>query len=364
MPGLGIIRQIVLAVFAGGATFLLSSLLDGDTTWTMMLSVFIGGVVLLVQHLISLEDESEKAARRLEERMGELAAQVTDRLDRVDRGVRLLEALENSAVETAVPNSRPVSGFVERVAKFAPPTLILGRLVNEEIRALHDLLRGLEGDSVSFSGEDRDWLLALTRGTRKTISATSTTTADGGRRSFSDGFWKSELGRAYLAAQREAVTRGVTVRRVFILNHEKILRNSDFQKICEEQRAAGIIVHSVVVPGGSQFGGGVTGWCHTFRISSSSTTRSVTKLRSVRCRGPASPVRTCGSTAPGSASVSHCSTTFGPRRRPPSGRAARVREALAVRVRVPGVRPLAPARPDTGEHRRGRTRSLRRAGHR
>ncbi|WP_018501664.1 hypothetical protein [Parafrankia discariae] len=244
-----IIRQVVVAVATGGATFLLSYLLDGETTWTTMLSVFIGGVVLTAQHLVDVENGVEAVGRRL---------------DRVDRGVRLLESLENSAVEVAVPGARPVSGLVERAAKLVPPAPVLGRLVAEEIRALNELLRGLEGDSVTCQGEDRDWILALTRGTRHTISATSTTAADGGRRSFSDGFWKSELGRAYLAAQQEAVARGVLVRRVFILNNEKVRRNADFIKICDDQRKAGIVVHSVVVPGGDQLGGG-TGWRKTFR---------------------------------------------------------------------------------------------------
>ncbi|WP_420497219.1 hypothetical protein [Parafrankia sp. FMc2] len=271
-----IVREIALALATGGATFLISYLLDGEMTWTTMLSVFIGGVVLVVHHLASLEDRMETVVLGQEQRLGTFAQLVTSeldttrqtvtrRLDRVDRGARLLESLENSAVETAVPNSRPISGLIERAARFVPPAPVLGRLVTEEIRALNELLRGLEGDSVSCPGEDRDWLLTLTRTTGRTISATSTTTADGGRRSFSDGFWKSELGRAYLMAQREAVARGVNVRRVFILNNEKILRNADFLKICDEQRAAGIKVHSVVVPGGSQLGRAVTGWRNTFR---------------------------------------------------------------------------------------------------
>lgn len=253
--------RVVVALATGGATFLLSYLLDGEMTWTTMLSVFIGGVVLVVQHLLGVESSLDTVADGQATRLSELG----QRLDRVDRGVLLLESLENSAVETAVPGARPVSMLVERVAKFTPPSPVLGRLVAEEIRAMNDLLRGLEGDSVTCQGEDRDWILALTRGSKKRISATSTTAADGGRRSFSDGFWKSELGRAYLAAQREAVGRGVLVRRVFILNSEKIRRNSDFVKICEEQRSAGIVVHSVVVPGGDQLGSGGTGWRKTFR---------------------------------------------------------------------------------------------------
>lgn len=256
-----LIMRVVVALATGGATFLLSYLLDGEMTWTTMLSVFIGGVVLVVQHLLGVESSLDTVADGQATRLSELG----QRLDRVDRGVLLLESLENSAVETAVPGARPVSMLVERVAKFTPPSPVLGRLVAEEIRAMNDLLRGLEGDSVTCQGEDRDWILALTRGSKKRISATSTTAADGGRRSFSDGFWKSELGRAYLAAQREAVGRGVLVRRVFILNSEKIRRNSDFVKICEEQRSAGIVVHSVVVPGGDQLGSGGTGWRKTFR---------------------------------------------------------------------------------------------------
>ncbi|WP_232295566.1 hypothetical protein [Parafrankia sp. EUN1f] len=269
-------REGAVAFATGGVTFLASTLLDGDWTWTTMLSAFIAGVSLIVQHQVALEkvfedgmhaqaDKLVEISRDVDRKLDETRQEVARELETMNHGARLLEQLESSAVETAVEGARPVSGLVDRLARFSPPNPILGRLVADEIRGLHELLRGLEGESVTFPGEDRDWLLALTRSARGSILATSTTNVDGGRRNFSDGFWNSELGRAYLMAQREAVNRGVKVHRVFILNTERILRNGDFLKIREEQEKAGIKVHSVVVPGGGHTGSGVTGWRKTFR---------------------------------------------------------------------------------------------------
>ncbi|KPM51045.1 hypothetical protein ACG83_37050 [Frankia sp. R43] len=271
-----VMRMVAVAFAAGGMTFLVGALLDGDLTWTTMLSAFIAGVVLIVQHQVALEKvvenhvhaQSDKlvAIRKdVDRNLDDTRRAVSRELETINHGARLLEQLENSAVETAVEVERSVSGLADRLARFNPPNPVLGRLVADEIRGLHELLRGLEGGSVTFPGEDRDWLLALTRSARGSILATNATNVGGGRRNFSDGFWSSELGRAYLMAQREAVNRGVEVRRVFILNSERILRNGDFLRIREEQEKAGIKVHSVVVPGGGHAGSAVAGWRKIFR---------------------------------------------------------------------------------------------------
>jgi hypothetical protein len=94
--------------------------------------------------------------------------------------------------------------------------------VQSEIDRAALLLRGLGEGQASYAGEDQDWLLALTRVTANTIDAISTTAVDGGGLDFADSFWKAGLGQRYLGAQRDATSRGVKVRRLFILVPENL----------------------------------------------------------------------------------------------------------------------------------------------
>jgi hypothetical protein len=83
-----------------------------------------------------------------------------------------------------------------------------------------------------YLGEDRDWLLALTRCARNSIDATSLPGVDGRAQGFEGGFWDTDLGNRYLEYQKEAVGRGVKIRRVFVLEDPATAADDSFRRMC------------------------------------------------------------------------------------------------------------------------------------
>jgi len=65
---------------------------------------------------------------------------------------------------------------------------------------------------------------------------------DAGGRGFVDGgLWSSDLGLLYLIAQREAVERGVTIRRIFIIDRPLTI-DADFTGVVDQHVAVGVEV--------------------------------------------------------------------------------------------------------------------------
>ncbi|CAJ59045.1 hypothetical protein; putative signal peptide [Frankia alni ACN14a] len=231
-----LLQRISIALLTGAVSFGLTKLARGSLVSTLTLAVFVAGSVLVVEFLRDVERSMTSTENMI---------------SHVNNATRLREAIEGSALDVLPTGSRPVQGLINNVVGFTPPSPILGRLVVSEIRDLTELVQGLTTEigrrsayAASCEGEDRNWLLALTGAATGRILATSTTAADGGQGKFEDGFWKTELGRAYLNAQRAAVDRGVEIRRVFILTDPEILASDDFIRTCEKQLKAGIEVRT------------------------------------------------------------------------------------------------------------------------
>ncbi|CAO5159444.1 DUF6879 domain-containing protein [Frankia sp. AiPs1] len=248
-----LLQRIAFALASGAAGYVLTKWVHGSTVTNLTLAVFIGGAVLIVEFLHEVESGVRDTARTIVE---------------VNRSTQLREQIENSPLDSS--ENWPVRDLIDNAVICAPPTPILRQLVGAEIRNLIQLMQGLtavDGRNsavASCDGEDRNWLLALTEASQSSILATSTTWTDGGEGKFEDGFWKSELGRAYLQGQRAAVRRGVLVQRVFILTDPAILANEDFIRTCEKQHAAGIEVRTKVVLSTPSFHQ-VEDWAATFK---------------------------------------------------------------------------------------------------
>jgi hypothetical protein len=58
------------------------------------------------------------------------------------------------------------------------------------------------------------------------------------------GLWTSDLGRRYLELQREAVTRNVRIRRIFVIEqeHKEMMQDESFLRITHMQRDIGVKV--------------------------------------------------------------------------------------------------------------------------
>src|SRR5262249_4743213 len=113
-----------------------------------------------------------------------------------------------------------------------------------EIGRMSEFLKELsEGGNVTYEGEDRDWMLALARNANSSIDATSLTTVDAGGRGFVDGgLWASDLGQRYLEVPRDAVMRGIRIRRVFIMDRPDLVADEGFLSVCNMQHEMGIEV--------------------------------------------------------------------------------------------------------------------------
>ena len=113
-----------------------------------------------------------------------------------------------------------------------------------QINWMSEFLKELsESGIVEYDGEDTDWILGLTMRSKRTIDATSWSTVDvGGGKSFDGGLWSSGFGQRYFELQREAISRGVAIRRVFIIDWPERATDVDFLRLCRQHNDLGIHV--------------------------------------------------------------------------------------------------------------------------
>jgi hypothetical protein len=264
-----ILSKIVVSLLLGGAAFLISSAIDSgvgnQTILSIGVSVFVSGLVLLIQFLVDVDHRLDALTREVRDLVG--------RLDEHSQTVQKMIATEFAAINqqtknefvkiqgqfTKINEATELFGLVEasalktdamtQLVKHAttiergnPPTVF--EFAQEEIARLSRYLKALGlGADVTYEGEDRDWLLGLAAVASHTIDATSLTTVDAGGRGFVDGgLWTSDLGRRYLEAQKEAIERGVTIRRIFIIDRRDLQNHDDFIKVLEEHIKIGVNV--------------------------------------------------------------------------------------------------------------------------
>ncbi|MBW8487677.1 DUF6879 family protein [Actinomadura parmotrematis] len=227
-------RRVSFALLTGAFTLGISALAQGEpfSITAITLSVLLGGVTLLTQVLIDFEKALAGVDQAFE-----------DRFSRASESARLLDAVGASAVDGPL-----VTELLERAARLGPavPPLLKDVGETEIVRASRFLGQLVTGEAVYEDGEDRDWLLSLTRNARLSIDATSTTTVDGRGPSFAEGFWSSDLGNRYLQAQSNAVVRrNVEIRRLFIVTDPEEFNGRLFASIAESQEKAGIKILSL-----------------------------------------------------------------------------------------------------------------------
>jgi hypothetical protein len=217
-----ILRRIALTVAVGAVTFGLTNLTNQPLPWALTLSVLIGGMTLLAQFLADVEQRQESVEHRLgalELSNAVVAQQVNEtvrwEVSRLHENGRVLDRLAVSPLRAdTVLKLLRLSAYLPEHAPGLAREVAQGQ-IDTAVSFLEQLSHGGE---VSYDGEDRDWLLTLTGHAQHMISATSAITASADALGVLDGgLWSSELGHRYLDAQREAVRRGVVIRRIFVL---------------------------------------------------------------------------------------------------------------------------------------------------
>jgi hypothetical protein len=265
-----IVRKLVVSIAIGTIAYFLTNILIGNIgeqqIWVITLSLLLGGVVFLVQFMVTVEQQmndvehaesmhSTEVELLVDRRLSEMRQEITQGFAAIDKVVqsgftKINEATELfGLVEASALRTDAVTQLVRNSTQIDPsmPPLVF-RFAQDEIGRMSEFLKELsEGGDVSYEGEDRDWMLSLTRNCQSTIDATSLTTVDAG---VDGGLWTSDLGQRYMEVQRGAITRGVRIRRVFIMDGPGVGGDS-FVQVCQMQRDMGIdvrILDSTAIP--------------------------------------------------------------------------------------------------------------------
>jgi hypothetical protein len=232
-----ILWKIIIPVASGGATYLASSLTHQPQEWALMLSAFVGGVILVVQFLIDFDRSLQDVEKRQAVHAQAMDDTVQNAFLRINAATADYSTIESSPVG---PSIRQLVESAIRLRDSCPDVAL--RLARSEIERMSRFISELGEGEAHYEGEDQDWLLTLAREARQSIDATSTIAVDGGGMDFDDGFWTTALGQRYLEAQRNAARAGVIVRRLFIISSPDPAHDSKFQKIYRTQINAHITV--------------------------------------------------------------------------------------------------------------------------
>lgn len=120
---------------------------------------------------------------------------------------------------------------------------LLQRLARREMKRVTAFVRQLPvGSEITYDGEDRDWLLGLTREAKRSIDAISLSTVDAGVHGLDGGLWTSDLGIRYLDFQRGAIARKVRIRRVFVFENAEIASDETLRRVTQDQQDVGVEV--------------------------------------------------------------------------------------------------------------------------
>lgn len=186
------------------------------------LAVAVAFGLALILFIVDTEIRISAVGERVTGRLAELSAM----MDRSTLGPKLL----TDFLETASQLDGRVNPLLQRLAR-------------REVERVADFVRELPvGGGIVYDGEDRDWLLGLARETQHSINAISLSTVDAGMRGFDGGLWTSDLGTRYVDLQREAIVRGVSIRRIFVFEKEDLARDETFLRITKMQRDIGVEV--------------------------------------------------------------------------------------------------------------------------
>ncbi|MEV4410888.1 phosphatidylserine/phosphatidylglycerophosphate/cardiolipin synthase family protein [Catellatospora sp. NPDC049609] len=193
-------------------------------------SLFVAGVAFVVQFLYDVE-------KRLDMMEAELVRTSQTNEERINQGFQKINAATNlfSLVEASALKTDAITQLVGNSVRIKPNPQLVFDLAQHEIHRLSEMLKTL-GDSgdLTYEGEDRDWLLGLTKHVNHTLDAISTTLDVGGGQDYLNGsLWQSDLGQRYLEAQRDAIKRNVRVRRIFILDRPDLRGDDNFRRIVE-----------------------------------------------------------------------------------------------------------------------------------
>lgn len=232
-------RRIFLALLIGGTAFLITNTTSQPLTWQLTTSLLIGGITLIAQFMIDFGNHLEKVEEKQEDHAIEMRSLIEDGFARTNKATELFQAVEASALQTDA-----VIQLVRHSTQITPTSPpLLYEFAQLQIDQMSEFLKELSGGGVvEHDGEDVDWILGLTLRAKQSIDATSLSAVDAGGKGFDGGLWTSDFGRRYLKLQGEAMSRGVAIRRVFVIDRPKQTSEAEFLRIYQQHKSLGIQV--------------------------------------------------------------------------------------------------------------------------
>jgi hypothetical protein len=226
----GVTRKILLTVATGGLTFLITNALDQPQATSITLSVLIGGIALLTRFLADFEKRLAALEKIEGDSIVEMRHLIDDTFPQISRATELYRMIDTSALGATL-----VTELVDNSTRISPDSpQIVQHFVRAKIQETSGLLKQIsEGGTITYYGEDREWLLGLTRNATTGIDAISMAAVD-------HSLWQSEIGQRYLDAQRRAAASGRRVRRIFVLDTAAGADDPDLLRVCAEQAGMGI----------------------------------------------------------------------------------------------------------------------------
>ncbi|WP_067500862.1 DUF6879 family protein [Actinoplanes sp. TFC3] len=231
-------RKVLVTVVTGGATFVITNALKQTPATSITLSVLIGGIALLIRFLSDFEKRLSSLERIEGESIVEMRRLIDETFPQISAATDLYRKIGDSALEPAVITELVLNST--RVSRESPG--IVREFVQTKIKETSRLLKQIvEGGTITYYGEDREWLLGLTQTATEGIDAISIAAVD-------HNLWQSEIGQRYLDAQRRAAAAGRQVRRIFVLDSHGIAEDPELLKVCAEQRRMEIQVRLLARP--------------------------------------------------------------------------------------------------------------------
>lgn len=237
-------RKVLIALLSGGLAYFITNLSSQPQIWALTISTFISGVTMIVQLMNDFSNHLESFAKKLTSLVEEQAVHsnkieslIENGFARTNEANELFRAVEGSSLRTDV-----ITQLVRHSTQIEPcSSPLVNGFAQSQISRTSQFLKELgEGGVVAHDGEDREWLLELTMQSQRTIDATSLSTVDAGVIGFHGGLWTSNFGQCYLDLQREAIRRGVLIRRIFVFDGFGQPEDSDFLLIYRQQCDLGI----------------------------------------------------------------------------------------------------------------------------
>ncbi len=240
-----VLQKIIITGVFGVLSFPITDMIFSTLPQQFAMAAGFGAIALLIQFLIDFDKRLHQVEVRQEVCVEEIRRAVQEGFAKVNESTLLVAEAEEAGLGPAVTE------LVRRASKIGPDESRLARaFALTEINRLSRFFREFADHEAAYDGEDRDWLLGLTRCAEESIDAISIPEVDSAGHMY-HSFWQSELGRRYVDLQGEAIQRGVKVRRVFVTERDEMAGDLALQRICRVQTELGIevrLLYPSVIP--------------------------------------------------------------------------------------------------------------------